>query len=153
MAQPMEAAIRRRGSLVLHLARTQKVIPPGVNSFSPWVRDMILQRGGKMLDTWTRLHFSIPASRRDNSKERSSSLCTPTPLVKKSLRGTKDSNSFLLCGERFFSLAKHRRENFSQKTVDQFGRQEVGSDQTRDGSEFDHVEPHHFLAPSHPGQE
>src|SRR5208337_5605541 len=62
---------------------------PGVNCFSPCVLEIILQRGGNMLDTCTKLHFSIPASRKARSKECNSSLCVPTPLVKNIFLGTK----------------------------------------------------------------
>jgi hypothetical protein len=41
-----------------------------------------------MLETWTRLYFSIPASRRDSSNDVNCSLCRPTPLVKKTFDGT-----------------------------------------------------------------
>jgi hypothetical protein len=51
--------------------------------------EIILQRGGNMLDTCTKLHFSIPASRKARSKECNSSLCVPTPFVKKIFLGTK----------------------------------------------------------------
>jgi hypothetical protein len=62
---------------------------PGINSFNPCVLEIILQRGGNMLDTCTKLHFSIPASRKARSKECNSSLCVPTPFVKNIFLGTK----------------------------------------------------------------
>ena len=40
-----------------------------------------------MLDTLTRLHICMPASRRANSNDWSCSLCLPTPLVKKKYFG------------------------------------------------------------------
>jgi hypothetical protein len=49
------------------------------------------QWGGKILDTVTRLHFSILASLRASSKEERYSLCLPTPLVKKTFDGTNDN--------------------------------------------------------------
>jgi hypothetical protein len=83
MATPIAAEISRFGSLVSLRAITQKVISPGDNSFNPADRVMILQLGGKMLDTYTRLHFSMPALRKATSKDESLSLWTPTPFVKK----------------------------------------------------------------------
>jgi len=54
----------------------------------PFCLETILQCGGTILDTFTRLHFSIPASRNASSKDCSSCLCFPTPLVKKTFFGT-----------------------------------------------------------------
>jgi hypothetical protein len=62
---------------------------PGVNNFNPCVLEIILHRGGNILETCTRLHFSIPASRKARSKECNSSLCVPTPFVKNIFLGTK----------------------------------------------------------------
>jgi hypothetical protein len=50
---------------------------------------MILQFGGKMLETLTRLHFSIPAFRSASSSDCNFSLCLPTPFVKKTFLGIK----------------------------------------------------------------
>jgi hypothetical protein len=50
-----------------------------------------------MLDTVTKLHFSMPASRNANSKLRNSCLCVPTPLVKKIFDGTKCIWILLAC--------------------------------------------------------
>jgi len=66
----------------------------GLQLFQPCVLDITLQSGGKMLDTCTRLHFSIPASRSDNSKECRSSLWEPTPLVRTFFEGGFDSIYF-----------------------------------------------------------
>src|ERR1017187_2544497 len=85
----MEAAMSRCGSLVEMRAITAKVICPGCSNCSPCLREMILQRGGRMRDTVTRLPFPIPASRSASSKLRNSCLCVPTPLVKKIFDGTK----------------------------------------------------------------
>ena len=41
-----------------------------------------------MEETYTRLHFSIPASLKANSKDCSLALCLPIPLVKKIFLGT-----------------------------------------------------------------
>src|SRR5690606_17842546 len=88
MASPTDEASRRRGSLLQHRLITQYVMAPVCSSFSPCVLEINLQAGGKILDTWTRLHFSIPASRRASSNECSSSLCVPSPLVKNIFFGT-----------------------------------------------------------------
>ena len=48
----------------------------------------ISQFGGKILDTLTRLHFSIPAFLRASSRDCSFSLCLPTPFVKNIFFGT-----------------------------------------------------------------
>src|SRR3989442_4044714 len=85
----MDDAMSRCGSLVERRAMTAKVICPGCSIGSPCLREISLQRGGKMLETVTRLHFSMPASRNANSKLRSSCLCVPTPLVRKIFDGTK----------------------------------------------------------------
>src|SRR5262245_35446123 len=88
MAMPMEAAIRRCGSLVSDWLMTQKTTSPARRNFSPWDFGMILQPGGKMLDTRTRLKLAMPASRSAISKELSFSLWRPTPLVRKSFLDT-----------------------------------------------------------------
>ena len=41
-----------------------------------------------MLETYTRLHFSIPASLNATSKDARRSLCTPAPFTKKTFLGT-----------------------------------------------------------------
>src|SRR5208337_4544795 len=61
---------------------TTKVTCPARSSFTPSVRETSLQRGGKMLETRTRLQAAIPADRKANSKLVSFSRCFPTPLVK-----------------------------------------------------------------------
>lgn len=73
-----------------------------------------------MLETVTKLHFSMPASRKASSKERSSSLWTPTPLVKKSFRGTHGSNLNLPSCGVIFLVAWKVLENITQKFMDQF---------------------------------
>ena len=66
------------------------------------------QWGGKILDTVTRLHFSILASLRASSNEERYSLCLPTPLVKKTFVGTNDNavppDLILLC--KVFPVSK-----------------------------------------------
>ena len=66
---------------------TQKVIWPGFKCFNPSSFGMILQLGGRMLDTETRLHFSTPAPLNASSNEVSLSLCTPNPFVKNNFCG------------------------------------------------------------------
>jgi hypothetical protein len=73
---------------VSFLAITQNVIPPGISCFNPSDREICLQFGGNILDTYTRLHFSIPAFLKASSKDARRSLWTPTPLVKKIFVGT-----------------------------------------------------------------
>jgi len=82
-ASPIDAARSLLGSFVSALAMTTNVIWPGLRSFSPSFLGMILQWGGKIEETLTRLQCCIPASLRAISKEASRSLCFPTPLVKK----------------------------------------------------------------------
>src|SRR5579859_1361680 len=88
MATPTEAAISRWGSRVEFSLITTKVTWPGLNSFTPSEREINLQRGGKMLDTRTRLQEAMPAERRANSKLVSFSRCFPTPLVRNIRFGT-----------------------------------------------------------------
>ena len=76
------------GSFVSLVLITQKTIWPGSSSLTPCALDTILQFGGKILDTLTRLHFSIPAFLRASSRDCSFSLCLPTPFVKKIFFGT-----------------------------------------------------------------
>jgi hypothetical protein len=63
--------------------------------------EVILQRGGNMLDTCTKLHFCIPASRNARSKECNSSLCVPTPFVTKIFLGTRLGTFQLLFSAEF----------------------------------------------------
>ena len=90
-ARPMDAAMRRFGSFVSWRAMTQWTIWPGMMSFSPSLRLISRQCGGKMELTVTRLAFSIPASRSASSNDERRSLCTPTPFVKKMALGTNIS--------------------------------------------------------------
>ena len=83
--------MRRFGSFVSWRAITQWTICPGMMSFSPSLRLISLQRGGKMELTVTRFAFSIPASRSASSNDDRRSLCTPTPFVKKIAFGTNIS--------------------------------------------------------------
>jgi hypothetical protein len=84
----MPEPTRRDGSLVEVSARTQKVISPAWSFNSPLLRGIIAQPGGKILETRTRLPFSIPASRRESSKLCKRFLWRPAPLVKKQYFGT-----------------------------------------------------------------
>src|SRR5487761_8751 len=88
IATPTDAAIRRCGSRVEFSLITTKVTWPGFSSFTPSLRGISLQRGGKMLDTRTRLHAAMPAERSASSKLVSFSRCFPTPLVRNILFGT-----------------------------------------------------------------
>jgi len=87
MATPTDDAIWRWGSLVELRDMTTKVISPGWIIVRPFSLGNISHPGGTMLDTATRLHFSIPASRRASSNDWSCSLCLPTPFVRKKYFG------------------------------------------------------------------
>ena len=88
IAIPMEAEISLLGSLVSFLAITAKVISPDFSCFKPSFFEIIAHFGGKILETLTILHFSIPAALNANSKDDNLFVSTPTPFVKKSFFGT-----------------------------------------------------------------
>jgi hypothetical protein len=94
----------RLNSLLLDFDNTQKVIWPGISVAKPCLRDIILQLGGKMLETCTRLHYYIPALLKASSKDRNSSLCRPTPFVKKSCLGTSCIRFILVQGLRLLEV-------------------------------------------------
>src|SRR5437899_12389072 len=96
MATPTEAAIKRCGSRVEFSLITTKVTWPGLSSFTPLSRETSLQRGGKILETRTKLQAAIPAERRASSKLVSFSRCFPTPLVKNIRFGTNIPSRHLL---------------------------------------------------------
>jgi len=96
IAHPIDADINLFGSLLQHLLNTQKVIEPGNNFLRPFDLEIILQPGGKILDTVTKLHFSIPASLNALSNDCNSSLCDPTPFVKNISLGVKICIDFYL---------------------------------------------------------
>jgi hypothetical protein len=73
-ARPTDAETSWFRSLVSERAITQNVISPGFNSCSPRFRGMILQWGGRMEDTLTRLQYATPALRNASSKEANFSL-------------------------------------------------------------------------------
>jgi len=68
----------------------------------------ILQPGGKILETCTRLHFSMPASLSASSYERNSSLCVPTPLVKNTFVGTNLPDCAACCPFMLYLLPLRR---------------------------------------------
>ena len=74
--------------LVASRARTTNVICPRSSFFTPLARAIIWHSGAKMLDTVTRLHISMPASRSADSKLCSLFLWKPTPFVKNICFGT-----------------------------------------------------------------
>jgi hypothetical protein len=88
MATPHEAAIKRCGSRVEFSLITTNVTCPGLNSFMPSARGINLQRGGKMLETRTKLQAAMPADRNASSKLASFSRCFPTPFVRNIRFGT-----------------------------------------------------------------
>src|SRR6476469_5883564 len=98
MATPTVAAIKRCGSRVAASDITTKVTWPGSSRLAPCARDRILQFGGKMLDTRTRLHAAMPAERSASSNEVSFSRCLPTPLVKNISFGTNPTTTRSLLG-------------------------------------------------------
>src|ERR1700686_1547588 len=81
-AKPMLAAMSRCASLVEFSLMTVNATCPGLMCFSPSLREINLQLGGKREETRTILHAAIPAFRRASSKLESLSRCLPTPLVR-----------------------------------------------------------------------
>ena len=67
-ASPIDAAIRRFGSLVEDRAKIVKAICPGLIYFLPYCLGFILHCGGFILDTDTRFRSAISASRNASSK-------------------------------------------------------------------------------------
>src|SRR6185295_1286542 len=82
-ASPILAAISRCGSRVEFSLITVKATCPGRMCFSPSLREISWQFGGKIEDTRTILHAAMPAFRRASSKLESLSRCLPTPFVRK----------------------------------------------------------------------
>src|SRR5204863_9143535 len=82
-ARPMLAAMRRCASLVEFSLITVKATCPGFMCFSPSMREINLQLGGKMEETRTMLQAAMLALRRASSKLESLSRCFPTPFVRK----------------------------------------------------------------------
>src|SRR5271157_3566002 len=116
MASPMLAAVRRCGSRVEFSATTANVTSPGDRYFSPSLRGISLQLGGKMDDTRTKLWAAMPASRSANSKEVSRSLCFPTPLVRKMRLGTM-SFANLKSPEKRFVVIESSKITHENETV------------------------------------
>src|SRR4030067_3517041 len=138
-----------RASSLWHRLMTTKTISPGVRDFRPPSLLMILHLGGKMLDTWTRLYFSIPASRRASSNDVSCSLCRPTPLVKNTFDGTNMGDVSLDGGFPpllLFPLG----ENPPHHPVAQPRREEIGRDDSGEGGKLHDVESHDVAAGRHP---
>src|ERR1700722_20826644 len=79
----MPAAIKRCASRVEFSLMTVNATCPGLRCFSPSLREMSLQLGGKIEETRTILHAAMPALRNANSKLESRSRCLPTPFVRK----------------------------------------------------------------------
>jgi hypothetical protein len=112
-ATPIEAEIKRLRSFVSERAITQNVISPGFNNFSPRARGMILQFGGRIDDTVTRLQYATPALRKASSKEANFSLWTPTPRARNICVGTIVSSPYFVqpTGEVDALLARIRLSN------------------------------------------
>src|SRR3989339_490044 len=101
-ATPIEDATILFGSFVEFLDMTRNTTCPGCSSLSPSSLETILHPGGRMLETDTRLNFSIPASLSAISKDWSSCLCLPTPLVLNISLGTM-AMSRTNCETKFLS--------------------------------------------------
>src|SRR4030065_1066662 len=137
-----------RGSSLWHRLMTKKTISPGVKDFRPPSLLMIRHLGGKMLDTRTRLYFSIPASRRASSNNGSCSLCRPTPLVKNTFDGTNMGDVSLDGGFPpllLFPLG----ENPPHHPVAQPRREEIGRDDSGERGKLHDVESHDVAAGTH----
>src|SRR5579863_1122798 len=76
---------------------------PGLRCFSPSLREINLQEGGKIEETRTMLHAAMPALRKASSKLDRRSRCFPTPLVRKMFFAT---NAMSLAGERCLLLCQ-----------------------------------------------
>src|SRR5580765_2343029 len=96
-ANPTPAAIKRCGSRVEFSLMTVNATWPGLMCFSPSLREISLQLGGKMEETRTMLHAAIPAFRSASSKLESRSLCLPTPLVRKIFFATNAMDTCFHC--------------------------------------------------------
>src|ERR1700749_1029479 len=97
---------RRCGSRGEFSAMTAKTTSPLLRYFWPSLREIILQRGGKMELTRTRFWEAMPASRRASSKEVKRSLCFPTPLVKKIFFGTMLFPNFYVSSLRLAAVSQ-----------------------------------------------
>src|SRR5438445_677414 len=105
MAMPIEAAMSRCGSFVSDWLMTQKTTSPTRRYWSPWPFGMILQPGGKMLLTRTRLKWAIPASLSAISNELSFSRWRPTPFVRKIFFETNIGPRVSRCRAQFITDA------------------------------------------------
>src|ERR1700693_4191744 len=106
----MPVAISRGGSRVEFSLITVNATWPGLICFSPSLREISLQLGGKMEDTRTMLQAAIPALRKASSKLESRSRCFPTPLVRNIFFAT---NAMRDAGVRcLLRCARDSRENF-----------------------------------------
>src|SRR3569833_826770 len=110
----------RWGSRVEFSAMTAKTTSPWMRCLAPSLREMILQRGGKIELTRTRFCEAIPASRRASSYEVKRSLCLPTPLVKKSFFGTMLFPNFYVPSVRLAVLDIVGRSRMSLSHLDGF---------------------------------
>src|SRR6202050_2311953 len=102
-AKPTPAAIRRCASLVEFSLITVNATCPGLMCFSPSLREISLQFGGKMEETRTILQAAMPALRSASSKLESRSRCLPTPLVRKIFFAT---NAMYRAGLRCLHLGR-----------------------------------------------
>ena len=100
----MAAEIKRFGSFVSFLAMTQWVMLPGSSRFIPSSTERVRHLGGKMLETYTKLYFSMLAFRKASSNDASRSRWTPTPLVKNIPVGTTMLTGFACSGLKIYYL-------------------------------------------------
>jgi hypothetical protein len=92
-ARPIDAAIKRFGSLVEDRAKIVKATCPGFKYLLPSCLEIILHCGGFILDTDTRFRSAISASRNASSKLVRQSLCIPFPFVRNIILGTYSMGS------------------------------------------------------------
>src|SRR5712691_6624038 len=114
-ARPMLAAMSRCASFVEFSLMTVNATWPGLMCFSPSLREINLQLGGKIEETRTMLHAAMPAFRRASSKLESLSRCLPTPLVRKIFLATNAMvpvcrASVGRVSEKFFPLWKSNKK-------------------------------------------
>ena len=92
----MAAEMSRFGSFVSLLAITTKTICPGWRIFRPSSAGTCLHPGGRMLETWTRLNFSIPGFPECELEGRELVLVDADALREEDLRGNHYSVFFIL---------------------------------------------------------
>src|SRR3990170_6322195 len=104
-----------------------------------------------MLDTWTRLHFSIFASRSASSKERSSSLWVPTPFVKNSLFGTNKGciSSPPSSKPALNGLSVFGQQGITHQFIQQLSPKKIGCDLSGNGTQLYRIKADDRTLPGH----